>query len=194
MSVVGPARAAAVTDGHGLSPAAFRAIFDAHVTHVAHTLRRLGVRESELEEAAHDTFLTVYRRYCDYDASRPLRPWISGIAYRVAAEYRRRAKSRPQGAGDDLARLADESAPGAEERLVADADRVIVVEALDMLELDRRAVLVMHDIDEEPMPVIAEALGIPLNTGYSRLRLAREDFAAAVKRLCARRGPVRGGQ
>jgi RNA polymerase sigma-70 factor, ECF subfamily len=33
------------------------------------------------------------------------------------------------------------------------------------------------------MPDIAAALGVPLNTAYSRLRLARADFAAAVARL-----------
>ena len=38
------------------------------------------------------------------------------------------------------------------------------------------------------MPVIAEALAIPLNTAYSRLRLARRDFADAVTRLQKRRG------
>ena len=53
---------------------------------------------------------------------------------------------------------------------------------LAALELDRRAVFVMHDIDGHVMPDIATALGIPLNTAYSRLRLARADFAVAVKR------------
>ena len=32
-----------------------------------------------------------------------------------------------------------------------------------------------------PVPEIARALEIPLNTAYSRLRLARQDFAKAVK-------------
>jgi len=58
--------------------------------------------------------------------------------------------------------------------------------ALEELDLDRRAVFVMHDIDGHVMPDIAAALGVPLNTAYSRLRLARADFAAAVER-------VRGG-
>ena len=41
----------------------------------------------------------------------------------------------------------------------------------------------MHDIDGHVMPDIAAALGVPLNTAYSRLRLARADFAAAVQRV-----------
>jgi RNA polymerase sigma-70 factor (ECF subfamily) len=41
----------------------------------------------------------------------------------------------------------------------------------------------MHDLDEVGMPEVAETLGIPLNTGYSRLRLARKELAEAVRRL-----------
>ena len=62
--------------------------------------------------------------------------------------------------------------------------------ALDDLELDRRAVLILHDIDGHSVPEIARALSIPLNTAYSRLRLAREQFKAAVKRIRLRRGEV----
>jgi len=47
--------------------------------------------------------------------------------------------------------------------------------------LDRRAVFVMHELDKLPVPKIAIALAIPLNTAYSRLRLARADVAAAIR-------------
>lgn len=43
-------------------------------------------------------------------------------------------------------------------------------------------------IDACAVPDVARALEIPLNTAYSRLRLAREDFAAAVRRLELRGG------
>jgi RNA polymerase sigma-70 factor (ECF subfamily) len=56
----------------------------------------------------------------------------------------------------------------------------LVARGLEQLELDQRAVFVMHDIDGHAMPVIARELGIPLNTAYSRLRLARRDFNAFV--------------
>jgi RNA polymerase sigma-70 factor (ECF subfamily) len=56
------------------------------------------------------------------------------------------------------------------------------------VEIDRRAVFVLHDIHEVPVPEVAETLGVPLNTAYSRLRIAREEFATAVKRLRKARG------
>ena len=57
--------------------------------------------------------------------------------------------------------------------------------------LDRRAVFVMHELDGEPIPAVAAALGLPLNTAYSRLRTARELFTAALRRASARSASVR---
>jgi RNA polymerase sigma-70 factor (ECF subfamily) len=59
----------------------------------------------------------------------------------------------------------------------------MVLRALGRVPLARRAVLVMHDIDEVPMREIAEALSLPIFTGYSRLRKARREFEAAVQAL-----------
>jgi hypothetical protein len=60
--------------------------------------------------------------------------------------------------------------------------------ALDGLEIERRAVFVLHEIDGCPMPEVARALSIPVNTAYSRLRLAREQFQTALRRERLRRG------
>jgi RNA polymerase sigma-70 factor (ECF subfamily) len=63
------------------------------------------------------------------------------------------------------------------------------MKALDTLDLDRRAVFVLHELDELSMPEIAAALSIPLNTAYSRLRLARADLAAWLERCQSGRRP-----
>ena len=53
---------------------------------------------------------------------------------------------------------------------------------------DRRAVLVMHDLEGWTAPEIAAEIGVPLNTVYSRLRLARAEFRSAVDRLAKEDG------
>ena len=59
--------------------------------------------------------------------------------------------------------------------------------ALDEIELDRRAVFVLHELDGFTCEAIAQSLEIPLGTVYSRLRLARQDFSAKMRRLKAKR-------
>ena len=64
----------------------------------------------------------------------------------------------------------------------AEAKR-LVDRALDVLDDDKRAVFVLHDLDDTSVPEIARVLGIPEGTAYTRLRAARAEFTAAVRRL-----------
>jgi RNA polymerase sigma-70 factor (ECF subfamily) len=161
------------------------AMFDEHFDYVWDTLRRLGVRTSDLEDQVHEVFLRVGRRLRDYDTRRPVKPWLFGFAFRVASDHRRLAQHRVEVLGTEVEAVAP--AQSALEGMEAHEEREIVDRALDTVDLDRRAVLVMHDVDDVPIPTVAQALGIPVGTAYSRLRMAREDLATAVTRLRRRR-------
>lgn len=161
-------------------------VFDAHFSYVWISLRRLGVRESELEDQAHEVFLKVHTRLDDYDPGRPIRPWLFAFCVRLAGDYRRLARHRVEVLGAPLEGVASERP--ADARIEAAEERALLTRALDAIDLDRRAVLVMHEIDEVPIPAVAEALGIPVATAYSRLRQARIDFAATLFRLRKQRG------
>jgi RNA polymerase sigma-70 factor (ECF subfamily) len=161
----------------------FRDLYEAEFGYVWSSLRRLGVLEKDIEDLAHDVFITAYRRLGAFDRGRPMRPWLFGICFRLASDFRRRAHHQHEVAedGQDVAdggRLPDDE-------VAARQARDQVLRALESLDLDRRAVFVMHEIDGVAVPQIAEALEVPLNTAYSRLRLARQDFATAVRRLAA---------
>lgn len=160
----------------------FRAIFDAEARYVWTTLRRLGVSPADLDDVTQEVLLRVYRQLDQYDSARPLRPWLFGIAHRVASEWRRYRRRHPERPEDSVPEAVD-STPGADETVAAQQARTAVLRALDALEEDRRAVFILHELDGVAIPEVATALGIPLNTAYSRLRLAREDFRGAVTRL-----------
>ena len=66
----------------------FKAIYKAEVSHVWYLLRRLGVPERDLKDKVHDVFVILHRRWEDRDPARPVRPWLQGMAYKVASEYR----------------------------------------------------------------------------------------------------------
>jgi RNA polymerase sigma-70 factor (ECF subfamily) len=162
-------------------------IFDEHFDYVWATLRRLGVRDADREDLVHEVFLKVHARLPDYDPKRPLRPWLFGFAYRVAADHHRLARHRLEVLGEPADAAA--ATPTADERVAAFEERALLLEALKSLNLDQRSVLILHDLDETPIPEIAAMLDIPINTAYSRLRLAREQLATTAQRLRNTRGP-----
>jgi len=164
----------------------FSTIFARDLSYVWTSLRRLGIPQRDLEDLSHDVFFRVYQRLADYDPERPLRPWLFGFCFRVASDYRRRFSNQREVLGAELE--PTDPAPDALDRLVQAEATTLAQRVLQSLELDRRAVFVMHEIDGCPIPEVANALGIPLNTAYSRLRLAREQFADALRRERLRRG------
>jgi len=166
----------------------FDEIYRAELAYVWRTLRRLGVPEKDVEDVTHDVFVVVSRRLRDYDARRPLKPWLFGIAFRLASEDRRRVRNRVEIPGESVE--APDGAASAVELLEADERRQLVLDCLLTLDLDQRATMILVDIDGESPTDVAAALGVPLPTVYSRLRLGRTRFAAAVRRLKLRRGDL----
>jgi RNA polymerase sigma-70 factor, ECF subfamily len=161
-------------------------IFQDQFRYVWNSLRRLGVHERDLEDTAHEVFVRVHDQLPLFDPSRPLRPWLFGIALGIATNYRRLARHRVQLMAEppevtDLARRADESLEQNEQALLVHA-------ALQSVSLEQRAVLVLHELDGCPIPEVATTLGLSLNTAYSRLRLGREAFRSAFRRLASKKG------
>jgi RNA polymerase sigma-70 factor (ECF subfamily) len=158
------------------------ASFEEELDYVLRTLRRHGVSPRDAEDLAQDVFLVMWRRWGDFDASRPLRAWLSGIAFKVAHEHHRRSRRFwPRETVDPR-----DEGPLPDEQVVSAHNRALVLGALRQLSDRQRAVLVMHELDELPMPEIAALMAVPLFTGYSRLRLARKAFARALEKQRAK--------
>lgn len=134
-----------------------------------------------MEDVAQELFITVYHRRKAYDPSRPLRPWLLSFALRFAANYRRLARHRDTDSRGTLA-VKPSSSDAATEA------RDLVLRALETLDFDRRVALVMHDLEGCGASEIAAAVGVPVNTVYSRLRLARASFRSAVDKLLEKEG------
>lgn len=169
-------------------PPDFAAVYRAHFNFVWRTLGRMGVRDAELEDAAQEAFMVVHRRLDSYDPNRPLRPWLAGIAVRVALAERRRARHRRETLSEQPAAGRPHGDPTPDGLLAQRQRAGRVRAALGALIPEQRAVFVMVEMEEIACPEIAEALGISVNTVYSRLRLARRAFAAEIRRLRAKEG------
>lgn len=150
----------------------FDALYASESSYVWRLLGRLGVPPGDIADAVHDVFVVVYQRRAELDASRPVRPWLFGIARRVAAAARRKRRAEP---------LDETDAPIA--AAPPHAERDLLWRALALLDDERVEVVVLHDLEGYTGAEIATLLDLSVNTIHSRLRLAREDLVAAVRRL-----------
>jgi RNA polymerase sigma-70 factor (ECF subfamily) len=155
--------------------AAYQQEFD----YLVRTIRRLGIQPADVEDVAHEVFLVLRRTWSNYDPTRALKPYMFGIAFRVAMSHRRRWWREVPFALVDR----EDYAPYPDDALAASQARALVLSALDKIPLPRRAVLVMYDLDEVPMQEVANTLSIPLFTAYSRLRKARRELEVAISAL-----------
>jgi RNA polymerase sigma-70 factor (ECF subfamily) len=169
----------------------FRAIFEAECNYVWTTLRRLGVHERDVEDVAHETFLRVSAHLATYDPKRPARAWLFVFVLRMARDYRRLARHRHEqlGLDEDETHARDHAPTSAPQDIAMSARDThhLVQRALDSLDWDKRVVFVACELDEREVLEVAVSLGIPRNTAASRLRAARIEFTAAVRRLAGGR-------
>src|SRR6478735_165833 len=94
-------------------------VYERELDYLLASLRRLGVPQRDVEDVVHEVFLVMHRRWEDYDRLRPVRPWLFGIAFRVAAAQRRKdQRELPSEAFDveDAAPRPDEAAAASESR------------------------------------------------------------------------------
>jgi RNA polymerase sigma-70 factor, ECF subfamily len=156
--------------------------FRRELSYIHRTFKRLGTPTSEVEDLVQELFLVLRRTWDDYDPQRPLRPYLFGIAFRIASGNRRKTAREIKYEGFTVT----DPGPGPEELLESSEARRLLLEALEHVPLPRRAVLVMHELDHVPVADVAAALSIPRFTVYSRLRKGRQELDRALRRILRR--------
>jgi RNA polymerase sigma-70 factor (ECF subfamily) len=154
-----------------------RTIFDEHARYVIRTLRHLGVAESDVDDVAQEVFVTVHRKLGEFEGRSKLRTWLYAICLRIASDHRRRAYVVRERATDSPP--VDTGERTGQEPDTSLESRRFVQGLLAELDDDKRAVLVLYEIEGLTMREVAEVVGCPLQTAYSRLHAAREVLQAA---------------
>jgi len=149
-------------------------IFAEHARYVWRCLRYFGLREPDLDDGLQEVFLVVHRRLPTFQGRSSLRTWLYGISWRVAVAHLRRVRHVRE---TSMAELPEPRHDGATTDLDIRRD---LLRALDTLDDDQRAVFVLYEIEQLGMKEVAEIVGCPLTTGYSRLQAAREKLAAQL--------------
>ncbi|HEY0707011.1 MAG TPA: sigma-70 family RNA polymerase sigma factor [Polyangia bacterium] len=162
-------------------PIDIRVLVETHFAFIARSVRRLGVPETDVEDAAQQVFLIAAQKL-DRVVTGNEKAFLLGIAVRVASEARRSLRRRT--ARETAAAGTSEAVSTTPEEIArARQARALLDEILDGMPDDLRPVFTLFELEEMTMVEIATLLGIPSGSVASRLRRAREIFhAEAAKR------------
>lgn len=167
-------------------PLEFDSIVAEHGPYLWRVLRRLGVGTADVEDVWQETFIVVHRKLSAFEGRSQLRTWLSAIAVRVASDYRNRAHRRREQATEEFP--DDGSAASQHDDFVEQERRALLDRLMNELKPEQREVIALYEFAELPMQEVAEALGCPLQTAYSRLHAGRRALEQAARREAARRG------
>lgn len=159
-------------------------LYEQYMRYVWRCLRGLGVADSELDDSIQDVFLVVQKRLVDFDGRVSPKTWLYAIAIRVARRYRERYRRslRHEELGDEC-EPAVPAGSNTETVLERNQRLEYARHALSTLDDGKREVFVLSQVEQMSATEIAEITGLAVNTVYSRLRAARQAFAAEIKRM-----------
>lgn len=162
---------------------ALGALFERHEPAVTRYLTRLGLARGDVDDLVQATFLEVVRASQRFDPHHAARSWLLGVATIMVRRHRRslaRAAARAA-AWAGVLRVRAKTQPSPADLLERDGELRAFVAALDGLSAKKREVFVLVTLEGLSGQQVAEVLGIPVNTVWTRLHHARRDLRAALE-------------
>lgn len=160
--------------------ASFESVYAEHARFIWRVLRGMGVPDAAIEDAVQEVFIVVHRRLPEFDGRHALRTWLFAIAYRVACDQRR--KHRRASTIEPIGENVLDAALTPQERVEQSQRLQVLSAALDTLDDDKRALIVLAELEELTVPEIAALTDTSVNTVYTRLRRARIELHAVLKK------------
>ena len=170
----------AVTGAPALTAEDVRRLYVAHAPELRLTIARLAAPGMDIDDLLQEVFVVALQRVSELSGVASTRAWLFGVAAKLTATRRRTFRLRywlGLEAADELS-SAESPSRTVEQK---EASRR-VQDALASLSDAKRQVFVLFELQGLPGEDIAQALGIPLKTVWSRLFYARKEFQQAVAR------------
>jgi RNA polymerase sigma-70 factor (ECF subfamily) len=163
------------------APFCFGRIVREHSRYVLGLLRRLGVDPGDVEDVGQEVFLAIHAQLPAFEGRSSLKTWLCGICRHKAGDYRRKAQRRRSllsGRPPEPLMCAEDPQDG----LLRKEGAELLHQALVKLPEEQLEVFVLYEIEELAMKDVAATVGCPLDTAYTRHRVARQRVQAFFRR------------
>jgi RNA polymerase sigma-70 factor (ECF subfamily) len=165
----------------------FDTIYEENLKYIWRAARRLGVDPADSDDVVQEVFVVAHRRLPEFEGRSEIRTWLYKILVRIVRHYfraqQRKPGHRPAATLGELEALRDHHGAGPVETMERKEAVRILDGLLAALDAEKREVFVLAEIEQLSSVAIADVLGENVNTIYSRLRVARQEFERAVARF-----------
>jgi RNA polymerase sigma-70 factor (ECF subfamily) len=160
----------------------FEELYREHFDFVFRIAARLGNPDVDPEDVAQEVFIIAFRRLDTFDGTSQMSTWLYSIVRNVVRTSRRKAWLRnrfwaEESAGEDVPL---QSVDAAEVREAYD----VAYDILEKLSDAKRETFILAELEGMSHAEIAAVTGAKVETVWSRLHYARQEFE---KRLAKRR-------
>jgi RNA polymerase sigma-70 factor, ECF subfamily len=156
---------------------AFRPLYDLHFRRVQVTARCLGTPASELDDVTQEVFTSAFSKLERFDGG-SFANWLHRICANVVTDRHRKRRVR-----DAFARVwasdpevEHDRSPGPEANAVRGQAEKQVAYILSRMRPKQREVFALFELEGLSGELISERVGCPVNTVWTRLHHARQDF------------------
>ena len=161
---------------------AWRAFFASHFLFVRRIARRLGTAASDLDDVCQDVFIVAFRKIEAFGHGQ-VTTWLYRIVANVVSSYHRRRRVRAVFAQLGWGATAAPDPVLSPERLLEtrQAERV-VADILARMTPKKREVFSLFELEGLSGKEIAQFVGCPVETVFTRLFHARRDFVRLAQK------------
>jgi RNA polymerase sigma-70 factor, ECF subfamily len=165
----------------GDSPA-WKQLYDANFSFVERICRRLGTPDAELDDVVQETFVVAFKKLAAFREGR-ISTWLYRIAANVVSSRHRRRRIRAALLGL-FGKDEPREAPSVDRAYDAREAQAAVAAVLERMAPKKREVFALFELDGMSGEEIAERVGCKVDTVWTRLHYARQDF----ERIARKRG------
>jgi RNA polymerase sigma-70 factor (ECF subfamily) len=165
----------------------FDTVYEENFRFIWRSSRRLGIDPGDTDDIVQEVFVVAHRKLAEFEGRAQVKTWLFKILVRVVRHYFRTQQRKPGNRMNPSITNMDELHDQRERGPAEAAERAEAVRILDRLlarlDSEKREVFVLAEIEQLSSVEIADVLGTNLNTIYSRLRVARQEFEQALARF-----------
>ncbi|AOV16346.1 hypothetical protein BJI67_04015 [Acidihalobacter aeolianus] len=168
-----------------LPPDDFEALMAPHVETLYRVAYRFTGHQEDAEDLVQDLLIKLYPKSAELASIDVLRPWLMRALYNLFVDGRRRHARSPHGHLDAHAEHEEDGGcTGVWDRIASDeagpetsVEHGLlgqhIMEAMEALNEEQKAVLMLHDVEGYSLVELSETLDVPVGTLKSRLFRAR---------------------